>query len=71
MTSKVVNEILRSIPENELKYIDEINELRGRIIIAKGRIDRASLMIPKNDFDDGVNWGFERALEILDEELNK
>jgi hypothetical protein len=72
MRSKIINDILRCIPENELKWIDEINDLKARIMIAQGRI-RGEIKNPfgVQEFQEGVDSGLRKALKILNEELER
>ena len=70
MKSKIITEILESIPEGEIKWIDKLTDLQSRIMIARGRIEREI----KNPFGvqeylEGVDSGLRKALKILNEEL--
>ena len=71
MKSKVLKEILDNIPEGELKWIDKLNSLSARIMIAKGRIKR-EIKNPfgVQEFQEGVDSGLRKALKILNEELS-
>lgn len=72
MRSKVVTEILDSIPEGEIKWIDKLAGLNARLMIARGRIER-EIKNPfgVQEFQEGVDSGLRKALKILNEELSK
>ena len=65
MKNKLFRATLKPIPENELSYLNQLTDLSAKIMIARGRIERES------EIDSYEAKGLCRALEILDEELNK